>query len=538
MSRPFVSLLLASSLLLAIPPAMESAEPAAAAPATEPDLQLPVIPDEPKTVDPGSLLPAQLAASATHDFTDSSLREIIEWLQKEQGLVVLLDTRALADLGLSAAEPVSDRLENAPIYWLLNRLRAIGVTWYFEDDVLHITSPELAEQRPTTLTYNVSDLLDAGYTLDRLIDVISSCIAPNSWDTVGGPGALNSLGDVLFVRQTHEVQWQVKGLLAALRNHARQTFVNDPIQHVALREKLDDPVTINFVGTPLEAAVRQLAQISRVDIRLDLPALQDLGVRERTPVTLKLTDQKLETVLQAIALDLRLTWMLRDGVLWVTTGEKAESCAKTALYDVRDLCRDESEADSLIHAVTSQAEPDSWDVVGGPGAIESIKPGRLVVHHEEKVHMQVLKLLETYRTALRSSRPRDRGAVDPQKLTTVYYRLHANVAESLFQLLPLLVQPDSWKSQTHPEAAGEIYLAASPSDISSLPKAKAPESESDVSVRALVTERAVLIIRQTNAAHDEIAEVIRRVESGDTEGAAGMLGGMGGGYGGFGGGFF
>ena len=368
-------------------------------------------------------------------------------------------------MGMSAAEPISDRLDNTPIYLLLNRLRSLGIAWYFEDDVLHITSPEMAEQQPTTLTYNVGDLLDAGYDLDTLVDVISNCIAPDSWEAVGGVGGLNALGDVLFVRQTQALQLHVKGFLAALRNHARQTFVNDPVQHQVLRERLDDRVTVNFAGTPIETAIRQLSEIAGTDIRLDLPALRDLGVRERTPVTLKLTDQKLKTVLQAIALDLRLNWMLQDGVLWVTTPEKAESFSKTAVYDVRDLCRDESESEALIQAVTSQTEPSSWDSFGGAGSIESVKPGTLVILQQEQIHRQVLELLETYRAALRASRPRDRDAGDAQAVTTVYYRLHANVAESLSKLLRTLVQPESWRDEAHPQAVGEIYLAASPPDL-------------------------------------------------------------------------
>jgi hypothetical protein len=60
---------------------------------------------------------------------------------------------------------------------------------------------------------------------------------------------------------------------------------------------------------------------------------------------------------------------------------------------------------------------------------------------------------------------------------------------------------------------------------------------------SLVMARAVLIIRQTRAAHGEIEEVIRRVQSGDgvAQGMGGLgraAGGFGGGGGGFGGGFF
>jgi hypothetical protein len=331
--------------------------------------------------------------------------------------------------------------------------------------------------------------------------------------------------------------------LAALRNHARQTFVLDPLQHLVLRQKLEANVSVDFLDTPLEAAVRQLAADSRIDIRLDMPALREIRVREREPVTLKLADRKLKTVLQAMVSDLNWTWILRDGVLWITNPDRTDTFLKTAVYDVRDLCRDEDESAALLDAVTSQAASDTWEeTTGGAGTIGFARPGTLVIHNLESVLMEVLELLETYRTALRASKPRDRNAVDPQEVITHYYRLHANVAESLVRLLPELVQPDTWGNETAPEAKGEIILAASPPDLSSAGQlAKAAPGSDSADAHALVVSRAVLIIRQTRAAHDEIAEVIQRVESGDpVEGdpVEGAAGGMMGGMGGFGGGFF
>jgi hypothetical protein len=532
MSSRFACGLYGLLLLIWLPAAAVGAQPSS----TVSESRLPEIADEPKTIDPAALMPAELAVSATHDFSDSSLREVVDWLQDEHGLVVLLDKSALSEIGVAPAEPISDRLDDAPIYLLLDRLRSLGLAWYFEDEILHITSFESAEARATTLPYNVGDLLDAGYELETLETVVTSIIAPDRWADVGGEGVVNSLGDVLFVRQTDEVQRDVQGLLIALRGHGRQTFVNDPPQHLILREKLGDNVSVDFLDTPLEAAVRQLAEIAHVDIRLDIPALREIRVREREPVTLKLTDRKLETVLQAVVLDLDLTWILRDGVIWITSCEQAEESLKTAVYDVRDLCRDWGESQALIDAVMSQTEPSSWDVVGGPGAIESAKPGTVVISHQERIQMEVLDLLETYRAALRASKPRQRAKEDPNAVITVYYRMHANVAQDLSTLLSKLVRPDSWRSEARPDAPGEMFLASSVPDLSDVDAVSATASETKRSAQTLVIARAVLIIRQTRAAHDEIEEVIQRVESGDalTSGGMGGLGGMGG----FGGGFF
>ena len=101
---------------------------------------------------------------------------------------------------------------------------------------------------------------------------------------------------------------------------------------------------------------------------------------------------------------------------------------------------------ALISAITSQAEPASWMDVGGEGSVQYAKAGILVIGHREQIHQKVLRLLETYRSALRSSKPRQPRGDDPNEVTTVYYRLHANVASDLVTMLPQLVRPDSWKS--------------------------------------------------------------------------------------------
>ncbi len=477
----------------------------------------PTIADEPKTIDPAAFMPAKLAAKVTVDFSESSLREVVAWLREEHGLAVLMEKKALSDIGVVPGDPVSDRLDKTPIYQFLDRLRPLLIAWYYEDDVLHVTSKEIAEKRLTTIPYNIGDLIDAGYELDTLGGLIGSTIDPTSWSGVGGSGVVSFLGDVIFVHQTDHVQREVHGLLAALRNHGRQTFLFEPPRHSLLRQKLDENVTVAIRETPLEKAVQQLAETAEADIRLDVPVLRKTGIRLRRPITLSLTNRKLKTVLQAMLIDLDLTWILRDGVLWLTTPAAAKAFYKTAVYDVRDLCRDEAESEALIEAITSQAQPNSWDDVGGSGSAMIPKPGLLVVSNTESVQSEVLDLLETYRTALRSSRKRKRPEDDPNRIVTVYYRIHTGVAVDLLTLLPRLVRPKSWKSEDKPNAAGEITLVHSAPDPSNIGPTVTTTSETKQSARKLAIARSVLIIRQTPAAHEEIEKIIRRVQSGDTK---------------------
>jgi hypothetical protein len=495
------------------------------------------IPDEPKFIDPAGLMPEKLAAKASVEFNSVTLNDLVVWLRDNQHLVVLLEKSALAEKEIYPTDAVADRLEAAPIHQLLDRLRFHGLAWYFRDDILHITTPEVARENQVTVPYNVGDLFDQGITPETLHEVITSTVDPSSWEEVGGAGVLGQLGDVMFIRQAEELQRNVQGLLAALRTHGQQTFVCDPPQHTALRERLSAVVSVDFSDTPLDEAVATLAKISGADIRLDRPALRVARVREREPVTLKLSDRKLETVLQALFLELKLTWLLQDGVLWITTAERADEHLKTAVFDVRDLCADDNEAMALADAITAQTDASVWDDAGGPGAVEFAKPGTLVVMNHEPVLMDVLRLLETYRNALRTSKPRAETVVDPEEVITVYYRMHATMAYDLIELLPKLVQPGTWRSETQPEGKGEVFRAASAPELFNAEgqlamQAGKGDGEKDA---ALVVARAVLIIRQTRAAQEEIAKVIRRIETGDApefKGAGGGMGGMGG-FGGF-----
>jgi hypothetical protein len=512
----------------------------AAAEAANVEIVLPEIPDEPQTVDPKTLVPEKLAAAVTVDFSESSLREVVAWLQDEAKVVVLIDGRALSGEAISPGEPVSDRLDDAPLYLLLNRLRTLGLDWYYEDDILHITTRAAAANRMSTEPYNIGDLLDAGYKPSDLHDAIMETTGGTWVEVDGVGGGIELLGDVMFVRQTDTMHREVQGLLSALRQHGRRTFTLDPPQHRRLREKLEENVSVNFADTPLQETAVELSRMAEIDIRLDGPALRKQRIREREPMTLRLSDRKLGTVLHVLLADLNLTWVLRDGVLWITSSEQADELEKTAVFDVRDLCRDEQESAALIRAILSQTKGPWMQEDGVGGAVVAPKTGVLVVRQRESGLQEVLDLLQTYRQALLASKPRDTDDVDPDEIITRYYRMHAAVADGLAQALPQLVPSQNWRTANRPEAAGSIVKVASAPELIAGKAIVLLAQGNDPEVQALVVSRAVLIIAQTRAVHDEIARVIRRVQEGDlivdeSDGAGGM--GMGG-MGGFGGGFF
>ena len=497
------------------------------------------IPDEPRTIDPVTVMPPKLTAHVAVSFTEKPLKDIVKWIQEELSINVIVDYAAITDAGLLAGEPITDHSDNAPLYLLLNRLEEQHFAWFYEDETLYVTTKEQAEERLMTIPYNLGDLFDTGFRPQATVRAVETTTG-SKWELDDGEGGTaRLLGDVIFIRQTDAVHFETAGLFAALRKHGRRTFISDPPQHETLRQKLNDKITVDFDDVPLGTAIEELGRQASVDLRLDKLGLNDAGISDRTPVSLKITDRPLNTVLRALLAKLNLTWVFRNGVLQITTMEKAEELQKTAVFDVRDLCRSRKESTGLMQALHLQTGGKWEDDDGEGGAMASPKTGILIVRNTEQVLDETLKLLENYRAALRISKPRVVAEVDPKELITRYYRMEKLVAEDLQKLLVEMIQPESWKTAARTDATGTIRAVASTTGTGSQPY-------------------TVLIIRQTRENQVEISKLVNKVQFGDTMevqtkrsghetnrgmggglGGGGMGGGMGGsGEGSFGGGFF
>lgn len=96
--------------------------------AAEPDSRSIVIPDEPKYIDPVTLIPKELAVPVTVEFEEATLKEVVDWISTELKIPTILDEASLTEEGILINETVTDRLNNEPLYLLLERLdtRAIA----------------------------------------------------------------------------------------------------------------------------------------------------------------------------------------------------------------------------------------------------------------------------------------------------------------------------------------------------------------------------------------------------------------------------
>lgn len=495
------------------------------------DSQEPVIiPDTPRHIDPATLVFKPLAKNVTVDFRETSIREVVTWIQDETSITVLVDEASLSDDDILPSDPVSIRLANQPLYLLLDRMASIGLGWYVEDEILHIVTAAAAADHLTTVSINIGTFFDQGFESDVLLGTIESGTGDGWLDSSQGDGTLVLLGDVLFVRQTGEMHRRVDGMLKAMQTHGRQTFVDDPTEHLKIRQNLDSMTSVNFRETPLAEVLTELSTQSGIEIRRDAAAFRKLRIREREPVSLKLANQKLTTVLDSIVAKLRMTWTLRNGSILITSQKTAAALFKTAIYDVRDLCRDDDESVALTDAIMIQTAPDSWLETGaGDGIIVFPKPGIMVIRQTERTHSDILIQLSAYRKALKSSKVRKKKDKNKESLT-VYYKMPTPIAVELEIVIKKMVAPESWKDNQHPEWLGTVTR------ISSRPSILDPKS----TTRTTLIENSVLVILQTRENHELIRDVISNIEHGNENSILGnsILGGGGQGGGGFGGGVF
>src|SRR5690606_30528785 len=139
--------------------------------------------------------------------------------------------------------------------------------WYFSDGNLHLTTIQAAEDRLSTRNYNIGELLDTDFDAEVLTEVMVHAVAPETWELAGGPAGVILLADVLLIRQSDQIQSEVAGLLAALKNPSRRTFTYDAPQHERLRQRLERAISINFRSLPLIDAVTELSKQAECDIR-------------------------------------------------------------------------------------------------------------------------------------------------------------------------------------------------------------------------------------------------------------------------------
>jgi hypothetical protein len=161
---------------------------------------------------------------------------------------------------------------------------------------------------------------------------------------------------------------------------------------------LNTNLPVNFKETGLQDAIEFISTMMNMPIIIDKGALDENKLTYTTPVTFVVRRPlSARMALRGILYPLGLTYVVVDGVIYVTTPVRAHEYMKVKVYNVTDLVQvDWSDGNPvkrtlnamlLIDMITSTVDPDSWEQRGGPGVARYYDPVRgLVIRQSAEVH--------------------------------------------------------------------------------------------------------------------------------------------------------
>ncbi len=140
---------------------------------------------------------------------------------------------------------------------------------------------------------------------------------------------------------------------------------------------LEDDARMEFIETPLNQVMQFIEDQHDIAIKLDIGALDEVGVGADTPITANLKGVSLHAGLQVLLAQLDLTYSIENEVLAITTREAAQSRPELRIYDVSALLQDGEDAATLVGMLQAAMQPETTHVapVGGYGAGPPGMPG-------------------------------------------------------------------------------------------------------------------------------------------------------------------
>jgi|GEM_PF-4632195 len=167
----------------------------------------------------------------------------------------------------------------------------------------------------------------------------------------------------------------------------------DPLDARELRilEVLRKDVSVAFDGETLIDAIDGIASDLQIPIVFDRNALSEESM-DPTSETVSLPpieNISLASALKLMLDELDLTFVVKNEVLAITTKTAASEHLVTRVYR-RDSNWKLTE-EQITNAIESTVLPDSWENIGGPGAI-AIVNGGLVINNSMKAHTEINQL--------------------------------------------------------------------------------------------------------------------------------------------------
>jgi len=155
------------------------------------------------------------------NFQQTPLRNCIKQISELAQLKLSINESSMSESGISPDSPITLKLENVRAETVLKlMLRPLALGIVTDKENVSVTSRQDANQTLVSAEHNIGGIL--GNNLSPIIQLITTVIAPDSWEQNGGNASISiKPPSSISVRQTTDNQSAIKKLLTDLREASR-----------------------------------------------------------------------------------------------------------------------------------------------------------------------------------------------------------------------------------------------------------------------------------------------------------------------------
>ncbi|MCG3179506.1 MAG: hypothetical protein BIFFINMI_01841 [Phycisphaerae bacterium] len=355
------------------------------------------------------------------------LGDALDWIGQAGGVSIGVNWGTLGTIGITPTNPevklsLKDTTVESALYEVLSAAagREDVLDFVVSDGMVKISTRDDLQWNKTIRLHNVTDLLDrlddpqAGERVEEFHRFIRSCVRPDSWAPTGDAGIQEWRYGLLLIQQHQEGHRDVARFFKMLRDPAPRTLADQPPEaNRVARAKLRRLGDVDFSRpTPLGDVLDWLGDAAGVDMDANWGALAMIGITQTSPkITLRLRNGTVEEALRralsaAAGREGVLDYMVRDGVVKVSTCEDLRTIEFLLRYDVHDLVGDGSgdaslyDVDEFKRLLRAIVLPDTWAPTGD--ALMEWWPGSLIVKQSEAGHRELDALLAVLRSGGRT----------------------------------------------------------------------------------------------------------------------------------------
>ena len=298
--------------------------------------------------------------------------------------------------------------------------------------------------------------------------MLANVIQPLSllkWMESDGEGGFVQAGQgYLVVRQSYQGQFQIAGILKGLERvlDAKGQLKSTPIRRIGYPYEEDAAILASLAKTKnleiaddqdLKTALQQIGAEAGFRVLIDAPSLADEGISTDQAVKCHFIKLPLEICLKKLLEPLRLTHVVDEGVLVITTVARADEMMSIRVYDIGNCNKIPNylSQTGLLHTLVELTSGKWLQAEGEGGEAALISSKHLLVLQSQRVHSEIEFLIEELSTE-KTAPP----AKPPLKLR-IHTAPDTETATDLLEALPRLLEKD-WVAHGSINQAGKSLL--------------------------------------------------------------------------------